>query len=563
MIPPSPFKRNLRTMKKILLLLLCLPATLAAQNAASDHNFSVAKNLEIFNNLYRELDLYYVDTLNADKNVENAILYMLGRLDPYTEFYNEENTTELKQLTTGKYAGIGSVIVLRRSEGRCIIADPYEGMPAAEAGLRPGDILLAQDGKDYGTAEKGKEGEYSQRVSASLRGTPGTTFELTVKRYGVDKPLKFHLKRRIVTQPSVPFTTLLHDSIGYIQISSYTESTARETRLAVAELKQRGARRIVLDLRENPGGLVDQAVKLVNLFLPKHKEVVSLKGRLAENDATYKTQEEPLDETIPLAVLVNEGTASSAEITSGALQDYDRAVIIGQRTYGKGLVQAPRQLPYNTILKLTTAKYYIPSGRCIQAYDYKDGRPQHLPDSLAKEFHTAAGRTVRDGGGIRPDVEVVPDSLPYLLDYLDTSDALYDYVTDYCNRHPKIAPPAQFRLTEEEYAAFRDFMKKQEFTYSNRSKATLDILRSIAEAEGYATVAEKEFADLEKRLTPGIDHDFTYWEKDIRKLVESRIVACYYYQRGVSEYLLKNDKELGEALTILEDNEAYISMLRP
>lgn len=549
--------------KRIFLLLAALPLMAASQTRESGHNFEVAKNLEIFNDLYRELDLNYVDTLNAGKNIENAIYYMLGRLDPYTEYFPENNTDELKQLTTGKYAGIGSGISLRRSEGRCIIAEPYEGMPAAEAGLRPGDLILAQDGKDYGTAEPGKEADYSQRVSASLRGTPGTTFELTVRRYGVAEPLTFRITRRMVTQPSVPFATVLHDSIGYLQLNGYTESTARDVRLCVADLKQRGARRLVIDLRGNPGGLVDQAVKVVNIFVPKNREVVSIKGRLSANDVTYRTQDEPLDERIPLAVMVDYGTASAAEITSGALQDYDRAVIIGQRTYGKGLVQAPRQLPFNAILKLTTAKYYIPSGRCIQAYDYQDGRPRHLPDSVAKEFHTAAGRPVRDGGGIKPDVEVTPDSLPDLLDYLDGSNALYDYVADYCNRHPQIAAPAQFHLTEAEYQAFIDFMKKEKFAYSNRSKAALDILRRIAESEGYAGLAGPELDSLESKLAPGIDHDFGYWKKDILELVESRIVACYYYARGVSEYLLSGDKELARTLQLLADDEAYAAMLRP
>lgn len=548
-------------MKKILLMLFALPAMLCAQNDDSRHNFEVSKNLEIFNSLYRELDLNFVDTLNAEKNIGNAIAYMLSRLDPYTEYYTEEGSDELRQLTTGKYGGIGSLISVRASERRCIIAEPYEGMPAAEAGLRPGDILLAQDGVDYGLAEKGKEAEYSQRVSASLRGTPGTTFSLTVKRFGVAKPLTFKVTRRVVTQPSVPFHTLLADSIGFIHVDGFNESTYRETREALTDLKKRGARRIVLDLRANPGGLVSQAAALASLFLPKGVEVVSIKGRIAEANDTYRTESAPLDTEIPLLVMVDEGTASSAEILSGALQDYDRAVVVGQRTYGKGLVQAPRTLPYNTVVKLTTAKYYIPSGRCIQAYDYKDGRPQHLPDSLAREFHTAAGRPVRDAGGITPDIVQPIDTLPDIAAYFDASDLLYDFVADFRSRHATIDAPADFRLSDEEYAGFCNFMKSNGFSYDNRSKAMLELLRTMARYEGYADNAKAELDALEQKLNPGLDYEFDYWKDELRQVVERHIVQSYYYQRGAEEYMLRYDKNLRQALGILTDDARFRALL--
>ena len=550
-------------MKKILTLLcaaaLCIPA--AAQQ--SRHNFETAKQLDIFNSIYKLLDLFYVDTLDAKKNVENAVLYMLDQIDPYTVYYPEDDTGELKQLTTGKYAGIGAVISYRKDLARCIINEPYAGMPAAEAGLRRGDVILSIDGKDTGTCTADDPSDFSSIVSEALRGQPGTQFEVRVRRPGREKPMTFKLTRRTVELPSVVLSKVLSDSVGYVQLNGYTENTARDVRRAVVELKQQGARRLVLDLRGNPGGLMDQAVDVVNLFLPRGKEVLSTRGKIAERNTTFKTKSEPLDTEIPLVVLVDFGTASAAEITAGALQDYDRAVIVGRRTYGKGLVQETRQLPYGGILKLTTSKYYIPSGRCVQAYTFKDGVPQHLPDSLSKAFKTAAGRTVRDGGGITPDVEVTLDSLPTLITYLALSDQLLDYSVDYRNAHDTIAPPAAFRLTDAEYAAFRQYLKDHKFTYDRQSRSVLDLLRHVAAGEGYAEEAKAEFDALEAKLIHNEDFDFTRWEKEIRQLVERSIVLNYYYQAGQAEYDLREDKDLEEALRIVCDDARRRALLAP
>ena len=550
-------------MKKILTLLcaaaLCLPA--AAQQ--SRHNFETAKQLDIFNSIYKLLDLFYVDTLDARKNVENAVLYMLDQIDPYTVYYPEDDTGELKQLTTGKYAGIGAVISYRKDLARCIINEPYAGMPAAEAGLRRGDVILSIDGKDTGTCTADDPSDFSSSVSEALRGQPGTQFEVRVRRPGREKPMTFKLTRRTVELPSVVLSKVLSDSVGYVQLNGYTENTARDVRRAVVELKQQGARRLVLDLRGNPGGLMDQAVDVVNLFLPRGKEVLSTRGKIAERNTTFKTKSEPLDTEIPLVVLVDFGTASAAEITAGALQDYDRAVIVGRRTYGKGLVQETRQLPFGGILKLTTSKYYIPSGRCVQAYTFKDGVPQHLPDSLSKVFKTAAGRTVRDGGGITPDVEVTLDSLPTLITYLALSDQLLDYSVDYRNAHDTIAPPAAFRLTDAEYAAFRQYLKDHKFTYDRQSRSVLDLLRHVAAGEGYAEEAKAEFDALEAKLIHNEDFDFTRWEKEIRQLVERSIVLNYYYQAGQAEYDLREDKDLEEALRIVCDDARRRALLAP
>lgn len=550
-------------MKKIFTLLcaaaLCIPA--AAQQ--SRHNFETAKQLDIFNSIYKLLDLFYVDTLDAKKNVENAVLYMLDQIDPYTVYYPEDDTGELKQLTTGKYAGIGAVISYRKDLARCIINEPYAGMPAAEAGLRRGDVILSIDGKDTGTCTADDPSDFSSSVSEALRGQPGTQFEVRVRRPGREKPMTFKLTRRTVELPSVVLSKVLSDSVGYVQLNGYTENTARDVRRAVVELKQQGARRLVLDLRGNPGGLMDQAVDVVNLFLPRGKEVLSTRGKIAERNTTFKTKSEPLDTEIPLVVLVDFGTASAAEITAGALQDYDRAVIVGRRTYGKGLVQETRQLPYGGILKLTTSKYYIPSGRCVQAYTFKDGVPQHLPDSLSKAFKTAAGRTVRDGGGITPDVEVTLDSLPTLITYLALSDQLLDYSVDYRNAHDTIAPPAAFRLTDAEYAAFRQYLKDHKFTYDRQSRSVLDLLRHVAAGEGYAEEAKAEFDALEAKLIHNEDFDFTRWEKEIRQLVERSIVLNYYYQAGQAEYDLREDKDLEEALRIVCDDARRRALLAP
>lgn len=550
-------------MKKILFTLCAALLCLSAVAQQSRHNFETAKQLDIFNSIYKLLDLYYVDTLDAKKNIENAVLYMLDQLDPYTVYYPENETGELRQLTTGKYAGIGAIISYRKDLSRCIINQPYEGMPAAEAGLRRGDVILSIDGKDTGTCTADDPGDFSTSVSEALRGQPGTQFEVRVQRPGRERPMTFKLTRRAITLPSVVLSKVLSDSIGYVRLDSYTENTARDVRRAIVELKQQGATRLVLDLRGNPGGLMDQAVDVVNLFIPRGKEVLSTRGKVAERNATYKTQSEPLDVEIPLVVLVDFGTASSAEITAGALQDYDRAVIVGRRTYGKGLVQETRQLPYDNILKLTTSKYYIPSGRCVQAYTFKDGVPQHLPDSLSKAFRTAAGRVVRDGGGITPDVEVELDSLPTLITYLALSDQLFDYTVQYRNTHERIAAPDSFHITDADYAEFRQYLKDHKFTYDRQSRSVLDLLRRVADREGYAEEAKAEFDALEAKLTHNEDFDFQRWEKEVRQLVERTIVADYYYQAGQAAYDLRDDKDLEEALGLARDDARRRALLAP
>ena len=548
-------------MKKIICCLLACLGLLPAAAQNSEHNAEVTRQLEIFNTLYRQLDQYYVDTLDASKQIENAINYMLAQLDPYTVYYNEEKVDELKQMTTGKYAGIGSLISYNKAADRCVISDPYEHMPAAEGGLRRGDIILSIDGKDIGVCGKRDRGEYSSEVSNALRGDPGTTLNIVVKRPYVADSLHFSITRKNISLPSVVYTGMLADSVGYVLLNGYTENTSRDVRHAFESLKEKGARRLILDLRDNGGGLMLEAVNIVNLFIPKGLPVVSIKGKLPQMNATYKTRQDPWDTQIPLAILTDFGTASAAEITCGALQDYDRAIVLGRRTYGKGLVQQSRPLDYQTALKLTTSKYYIPSGRCIQAYEFSNGMPKFRPDSLSKEFHTAAGRPVRDGGGITPDVIIEADSLPSLRTALERSVPLFDYSVKYSNTHKSIASPSQFHISDQDYADFRAFLKQEKFTYDSQSRNALSLLRKIAEREGYGEVAKAEFDALEAKLVHNEEHDFKHWEKEIRQLVDMAILRSNYYEKGAIEYFLPHDKDLQEALTILCDDARYRSIL--
>ena len=538
-------------MHRFLPLLVALPLALPATAQRQSHNAEVARSLDVFNAIYRDLDLYYVDTLDARQRIEDATAYMLEQLDPYTEYYPEDATSDLRQLTTGKYAGIGSAILYKKAADRCIISEPYEGMPAAEAGLLPGDVILSIGGTDIPPCGTTPVRDYTSDVSSRLRGDAGTSFDIRVRRPSTGRTLTIRLTRRNITMPSVTLRKMVADSVGYVHVTQFVEGTAAELRRAVTALKEQGARSLVLDLRGNPGGVIDEAVKMVNLFIPRGREVVSTRGKVKESNNTYRTTADPLDTAIPLVVMVDNYSASASEITSGALQDYDRAVVLGRRTYGKGLVQASRELPYKGILKLTSAKYYIPSGRCVQAYEFKDGQPVARPDSLACTFRTANGRPVRDGGGVTPDVKVVADSLPHLIGYLEASDQLFDYCVDYHARHPRIAHPSEFRLTDEEYADFTAYLKEHGFTYDRQSLRVLHTLRDVARFEGYDADAADELNALEAKFRRNEDNDFRRWEKEVREVVERRIVESYYYQNGGEEYMLRSDRDLERAIRLL------------
>ena len=554
-----------RTLKLIILAAwLALPAT-----AQKNHNFEVSKNLEIFNNLFKQLDLYYVDTLEADKLVKTATGSMLNTLDPYTEYYPDDERDDLKQMLTGKYAGIGSLIHYSKNEDRCIISEPFENAPAAEEGLKAGDAILSIAGKEFGPKGSQNTNEFTESVSNALRGEPGTSFIVKIQRPGEDKPREIKLTRRAIKTPPISYYGMIAENTGYIYLSSFPEGAATDVRRAVIDLKQKGAKQLVLDLRNNGGGSMQEAIDLVNLFIGKGKTVVELKGKIKSANETYKTQREALDPDIPLAVLVNGNTASSSEITAGTLQDYDRAVVIGTRTYGKGLVQQTRPLPYDGVLKLTTSRYYIPSGRCIQAIDYShraaNGAVNRIPDSLTNVFHTAAGRPVRDGGGIMPDSVVKVDSVANIVLYLNpgmiTSDVLFNFVTEYTHRHATIDPPEKFDISDEEYENFKRYAKEHNFTYDRQSVKLLDNLKKVAKFEGY-DVAE-DIKALEAKLTHNEDYDFEHWKPEIKKLLNSEIMLRYYYRRGLIRNSLNNDKTLDTALAVLNNPQEYRKMLAP
>ena len=547
-----------------LLLFAALP--LAAQK---NHNFEVSKNLDIFNSLYKQLDLNYVDTLDANKLIKNAADYMLSGLDPYTEYYTNEDRSDLKQMLTGKYAGIGALIHYYKKKDRCVIAEPYENMPAADAGIKAGDIILSIDGKDPGVKGSRATDDYTSSVSSALRGLPGTELTLKVERLGQSKPLVFKIKRRAIQLPSLPYYGMVTDSVGYLYLSQFTEGCAKEMRRAIIDLKTKGAKALVLDLRGNGGGSLSEAIDIVNFFIPKGCEVVHTKGKVRAANSVDKTRNDALDEHIPLAVLVNGGSASASEITSGALQDLDRAVIVGSQTYGKGLVQQTRELPYNGVLKLTTAKYYIPSGRCVQAIDYShrnsNGSVGRIPDSLTHVFHTAAGREVRDGGGIRPDILTQRDSLPNIVIYLSpqmsTGDVLFDFVTEYTLRHSTIDAPETFDISDEEYELFKAKAIRDTFKYDRQSERILQELKRVARIEGYANQAADAFKLLEEKLKHDTDYDLTLWKPEIKKLLNAEIMRRYYYQKGYIRNSLNGDKDLEAALKVLGNQQEYRRIL--
>ena len=522
--------------------------------AQKDNRFEVSKNLEIFNTLVKEVEMFYVDSVDVEKTVRRGIDAMLGGLDPYTEYYPEQEMDKLKFMTTGEYGGIGSYI-RERKEGGVYIIEPFEGMPAALAGLKAGDRILAVDTVDVTKAS-------SDKVSSLLKGVPNTKLVLKVQSPYDKKPRKVELVRKQILENQVTYYGVRGDHVGYIYLKGFTDKIAQEVKNAFEDLKKNHQiKSLILDLRNNGGGLLESATQIVGMFVPKGKEVVSTKGKISQWDRTYRTPNEPLDTVMPMAVLIDGGSASAAEIVSGALQDMDRAVLIGQRSFGKGLVQSTRELPYNGSLKVTMSKYYIPSGRCIQQMDYShrraDGSVGAIPDSLTSVFYTSKGRPVRDGGGITPDFKIEKPETPTMMFYLMTDFILTDFVADWSQKHKKIAPPEEFEVTDEDFESFKQYAKEKNFTYDRQSEKLLKNLKEVAKFEGFMDQDSTLFSALEVKLTPNLERDFDRNKEQIKDLLASEIMKRYYYQKGDLVQSLRNDEVLEKALEVLSDSALY------
>ncbi len=549
-------------MKRIAFLLLCCYALIGVQAQNKNHNFNVAKNIDVFTNIYQSLDMMYVDTLDANQVIGNGIEAMLNSLDPYTIYYTQEKEEELSTMITGKYAGIGALIKYNNQIKNVVIDQPYANTPSALAGLQKGDIILAIDNLSM----VGKDNSF---VSNHLRGTAGTTFQLKVKRPVSGKVFTVKITRKSIQLPAVPYYGMRPNNIAYINLSLFTEGCSSDVRKAFIDLKEKGAKGLVLDLRDNGGGSLSEAVKIVNMFVPKGITLVKTKGKIARANSEYKTTEEPIDTVMPIVVLVNENTASASEITAGSLQDLDRGVVLGAKTFGKGLVQQVVQVPYGGSLKLTSGKYYIPSGRCIQALKYKHakgGRAEALPDSLVKTFYTLNKREVKDGGGIMPDVKVKGDSVPnialYLASFRDSNEVMFNYELDYIAKHASIASPETFHLTDVDYEEFKQRVIKSGFKYDGETAKLLKSLEQLARFEGYYDLSKEQFNALKDKLQHNVAHDLEYNKAFIKELLEGDIVRAYYYQGGGIAYSLTKDVFFKRATELLINTKEYNNILK-
>lgn len=546
-------------MRKTLLCLLILFTLNVSGQESKNHNLEVAKQIELFSTIYRYLDMMYVDTLNAKEVIEAGINGMLQSLDPYTEYYPPTDRKELKSMITGKYGGIGAIVSYRVKDGYSVISEPYLGMPADEAGLKKGDAILAIDGEDM----KDKKLNY---VTEHLRGDAGSSFMLKYLRPGQKKPQTVKITRRQIQTPAIPFYGMANDSIGYINLNQFTEDCSKGMRNAIIDLKRKGMKSLILDLRGNTGGSLSEAVEILNLFVPKDIDLVKTQGKIKQANHVYKTTKLPIDTIMPIVTLVGSITASASEITCGTLQDLDRGVVMGTKTFGKGLVQTPFDLPYNANVKITTGHYYIPSGRCVQAVKFKRGGNEVVADSLKREFKTLHGRTVKDGGGIMPDIEVKPDTIPNIVYYLnsgaDSTSVMLDYVVDYVSKHDTIAPAKNFIISDEDYEEFKKRAIEAGFQYDRESSKLLKKLREVAEFEGYYNRAKTEFDALEKKLAHDLCIELDYHRNAVKEAITADIVTCYYYQAGGIENSLQFDKLFNEAIKLLADKKRYHYILQ-
>ena len=544
---------------KTLLILLVLTATTAVAQTKKN-NFEIAKSIDIYNNVLRQLNMYYVDEIDPAELNESAINAMLEGLDPYTVFITESQIEDVKLMTTGEYGGIGSLI--QYFEGKTQISEPYEGFPAAKAGLIPGDIFLEINDIDVTTKN-------SNEISELLKGTPGTTVKLKMQRPGDKEPYVKELKREKIKIDNIPYSTVFDNGIGYAILSQFTKDCARELKEVIIDMKKKHELKgFILDLRGNGGGLLNEAVDIVNMFVPKNKLVVYQKGKVPENNYNHYTQHEPLDLDIPLVILVNEGSASASEIVSGSIQDFDRGVIVGQRTFGKGLVQNIFPMSYNTQIKVTVAHYYLPSNRCIQEIDYSKKKKGNVADTLAKAdtlgkvFHTANGRVVYEGHGIQPDVKIEPTMASTITMHLYAKNLFFKYANKFYREHKSIKSPKDFKITDAIYEDFMQFVKDEGFTFTSESENEIKNLEKIAKAEGYLEeiqpILDQVVATIEVEKTKDLIDN----RKEIEEMLETEIVSRYYYQRGRIIAALDNDPELEKAFEVILNQEEYNDILK-
>ncbi len=550
------FMKRIRSARVIIVTIIMIVAGVSVSflSTQETRDFKIAKNLDIFLTLFRELNTFYVDELVPDRLVKTGIDNMLKSLDPYTVYYPESEGDEVAFMTTGKYGGIGSLV--RGGGEYVVISLVYKGFPADVAGIKTGDILKKVDGVSL-------KGVGTDVVSEKLKGNPGTMINLTIERNG--KEIDFAVRREKIVVPTVPYYGMIDTGTGYIRYSSFTQNSTDDVRKALIELKNKNASQIILDLRGNPGGLLTEAVDIVNLFVGSGNEIVSTKGKVKQFDESFKTTKSAIDEKIPLAVIINRGSASAAEIVAGAIQDLDRGIIVGQRSYGKGLVQITRPLSYNTQLKVTTAKYYIPSGRCIQALDFshpnEDGSVGIIPDSLISEFKTRNGRVVKDGGGITPDLEVAPEQLSQLATELFLRNYIFDFASVYYWLHPGIKTVENFKFTDQDFTDFKNYLAGRKFSYRTITEISLNELISNAKREKYYDPHKEIFTELQKELNHTLDNDLNTFRSEITGLLEDEILGRYFYEEGAIAWTLKTDEQVLKAVEILNSQD-YNSILQ-
>ncbi|WP_289731926.1 S41 family peptidase [uncultured Duncaniella sp.] len=536
-------------MKKLTLLAALLVAiSVIAPAATRSKKSEISRNLDIFNALYKELQTFYVDSIDAEKSINTAIAAMLNDIDPYTEYFSAKEQDQFRTMTTGEYGGIGSVI--QQTPKGVVVVEPYKGSPAQQAGLRPGDIFLQIDGDTVSSWT-------SDKVSEKLKGQSGSTLKLVMKRPWVeDSILNFELKRGKIQMPSVPYVGMIRPGIGYVGLTTFSEKSYPEVRAGVEQLIKDGAKGLILDLRGNGGGLVESAVEILGMFLPKGTTVLTTRGKGVLNEKVYRTSVNPVDTKIPLAVLVDGSSASASEIVTGALQDLDRAVVIGNRSFGKGLVQSTRELPYDGLLKVTVAKYYIPSGRLIQAIDYShrnpDGSVARIPDSLTSVFKTAGGREVRDGGGITPDIKIEYPEVNRMTFNVVRDNWAFDFANKYAAGHDTVASPETFEVTDEIYEQFKNFIDPAKFNYDKVCENAIEQLREIAKVEGYMNDSTSaQFDILASMLKHDLKRDLDLNRKNLSPYIAREILNRYYFNRGEVIYSLRDDEAVDSAVEIL------------